>query len=116
MSNEFDVVIVGGGLAGLVAGNRAAQLGRSVAVLEKGTEELYPCNSRFAFGAFHICRNDMMAPPDTPLTPMRMTAVPERDVRAQLSALGAEVPRTEASEGGGVRTIRYFAARAPVER
>ena len=65
MSNEFDVVIVGGGLAGLVAGNRAAQLGRSVAVLEKGTEELYPCNSRFAFGAFHICRKDMMAPPDT---------------------------------------------------
>jgi hypothetical protein len=52
----------------------------------------------------------------TPLTPMRMTALPERDVRAHLAALEADVLRTEVSEGGGVRTVRYFAARAPTER
>lgn len=45
----------------------------------------------------------------TPLTPMRMTAVREEDVRAHLSALGAALRHTEASEGGGVRTVRYFA-------
>lgn len=52
----------------------------------------------------------------TPLTPMRMTALPERDVRAHLAALEADVLRIEVSEGGGVRTVRYFAARAPTER
>jgi SAM-dependent methyltransferase len=45
----------------------------------------------------------------TPLTPMRMTAVPEADVRAQLGRLGADLRHVEASEGGGVRTVRYFA-------
>ena len=51
---EFDVVVIGGGLAGLVAANRAAQLGKHVAVLEKSTEEKYPCNSRYTYGTFHI--------------------------------------------------------------
>jgi SAM-dependent methyltransferase len=52
----------------------------------------------------------------TPLTPMRMTAVPERDVREQLAALGADVLRTEVGEGGGVRTVRYFVARSASAR
>ena len=34
-----DVVVIGGGIAGLVAANRAAQLGKSVIILEKGTDE-----------------------------------------------------------------------------
>ena len=33
--SAFDVVVIGGGIAGLVAANRAAQLGKRVAVLEK---------------------------------------------------------------------------------
>lgn len=47
---SWDVVVVGGGLAGLSAANRAAELGLRVVVLERGTEERYPCNSRFAAG------------------------------------------------------------------
>jgi SAM-dependent methyltransferase len=45
----------------------------------------------------------------TPLTPMRMTAVREPDVRAHLASVGAVVRATEASEGAGVRTVRYVA-------
>jgi len=50
----YDLAIVGGGYAGLVAANRACQLGRSVVVFEKGSDEAYPCNSRFAGGVLHI--------------------------------------------------------------
>ena len=41
---DFDVVVIGGGIAGLVAANRAVELGRRVALLEKGAEEKYLCN------------------------------------------------------------------------
>ena len=51
---NFDVIVVGAGIAGLVAANRAAQLGKRVAVLEKSTEERYLCNSRYTYGTFHI--------------------------------------------------------------
>jgi SAM-dependent methyltransferase len=44
----------------------------------------------------------------TPLTPMRMTAVPEAEMRAFLEARGAEVLRTEPRGGGAVQTLRYF--------
>lgn len=52
--SDFDVVVVGGGLAGLTAANRCAEAGLKVALLEKGAEERYPCNSRFA-GGFLNC-------------------------------------------------------------
>lgn len=59
---RFDLVVVGGGLAGLAAANRAAEQGLSVVVLEQGTQTLYPCNSRFAMGfvncAFQHARGD----------------------------------------------------------
>ena len=35
MANQFDVIIIGGGPAGYVCAIRAAQLGLSVAVVEK---------------------------------------------------------------------------------
>ncbi|MFM9970444.1 MAG: FAD-dependent oxidoreductase [Burkholderiales bacterium] len=50
----FDVLVVGGGLAGLTAANRCAESGLKVAVLERGAEERYPCNSRIA-GGFLNC-------------------------------------------------------------
>lgn len=59
MSNEtFDVVVVGGGIAGLSAANRAAQQGLKVAVLERGNGPQYLCNSRYSGGVLHIaCHN-----------------------------------------------------------
>ena len=51
---EFDVIVIGGGIAGMVTANRAAELGKRVAVLEKSTEEQYICNSRYTYGTFHI--------------------------------------------------------------
>ena len=56
---QHDVVVVGGGLAGMIAANRAAQLGLRAIVLEQGTAEKYLCNTRYTGGTFHICLRDI---------------------------------------------------------
>ena len=61
---SFDVIVIGGGIAGLVAANRAAELGKRVVVLEKGTAEKYLCNSRYTYGTFHISLTDVMVGED----------------------------------------------------
>ena len=57
----YEVVVIGGGIAGMVAANRAAELGKRVAVLEKGTAEKYICNTRYTYGTFHINFTDVMS-------------------------------------------------------
>jgi fumarate reductase flavoprotein subunit len=61
---SVDVAVIGGGLAGLVAANRAAEAGLAVAVFEKGTGERYLCNTRLTGGFFHIALHDINGPPD----------------------------------------------------
>ena len=63
VAQSFDLVIVGGGFAGLVAANRATQLGLKVEVLERGADETYACNSRYAGGVLHISYHDVMEQP-----------------------------------------------------
>ena len=63
--HTFDLVSVGGGLAGMTAAVRAAQLGLKTAVLERSGDELYFCNSRVAGGVMHISYTDPSTPPDT---------------------------------------------------
>jgi fumarate reductase flavoprotein subunit len=61
-SDDFDVVAVGGGFAGLVAAARAAQLGLKAAVLEQQTEQRHLCNSRYTTGVFSIASQATHAP------------------------------------------------------
>jgi fumarate reductase flavoprotein subunit len=58
-----DFIVIGGGIAGLTAANRAAQLGLKVLVLEQGSAEKYLCNSRFTGGTLHVCMRDIMEEP-----------------------------------------------------
>jgi glycine/D-amino acid oxidase-like deaminating enzyme len=58
---NFDVIVIGAGIAGLTTANRAAQLGKRVVVLEKSTEDKYLCNSRYAYGTIHINYSDLEA-------------------------------------------------------
>jgi len=57
---QVDVVVVGGGLAGLATANRAAQLGLAAVVLEQSTAEKYLCNSRYTGGTLHVAMRDIM--------------------------------------------------------
>jgi fumarate reductase flavoprotein subunit len=60
---ETDLVVVGGGVAGLTAANRAAELGCRVLVLEKGIDAHYPCNSRIATGVLNVAHTDPHSEP-----------------------------------------------------
>lgn len=59
---QTDVVVIGGGLAGLTAAARAAQLGLSALVLERGEDERYPCNSRYSGGVLHLAFHNVTEP------------------------------------------------------
>lgn len=59
-----DLIVVGAGLAGLVAATRALELGRSAIVVEARPEHRYPCNSRYSGGVFHVAFTSAMAGAD----------------------------------------------------
>ncbi len=61
---KVDLLAVGGGFAGLVAANRAAELGLSAAVIERGSAEDYICNSRVSTGVLHCGLWSVEEPPD----------------------------------------------------
>ena len=63
-TQKYDLVIMGGGLAGLSAGVRACELGLSVALVEKGETDQYPCNSRFSGGILHLAFQNIKDPAD----------------------------------------------------
>ena len=60
---EADLVVVGGGIAGLTAANRAAELGCRVLIVEKGEDERYLCNSRIATGVLNVAHTDPHSDP-----------------------------------------------------
>ena len=75
-----DLAIIGGGLAGLTAGIAASERGLRVAIFERGADERYPCNSRFAGGAFHVaCRTDPTSEPDDLLAAINRVTKDEAD-------------------------------------
>ncbi len=61
---DQDVIVIGGGIGGMIAANRAAQLGLKATVLEQG-DDRYPCNSRYTGGTLHICTRDIMLEEET---------------------------------------------------
>jgi fumarate reductase flavoprotein subunit len=63
MSMQADLVVVGGGIAGLTAANRAAELGCRVLLVEKGEDERYLCNSRIATGVLNVAHTDPYSDP-----------------------------------------------------
>jgi fumarate reductase flavoprotein subunit len=61
---QADVIVVGGGLAGLVTACRASELGLKSIVLEQGSAPDYLCNSRVTGGVFHFASECMLDPPE----------------------------------------------------
>ncbi|MDA0652964.1 MAG: FAD-dependent oxidoreductase, partial [Proteobacteria bacterium] len=61
---SVDVIVIGGGFAGLTAANRCAEHGLKVVVLEAGNDRLYWCNSRISTGALHVAFRNPREPAD----------------------------------------------------
>jgi fumarate reductase flavoprotein subunit len=61
LESRYDAIVVGGGLAGLAAANRAAELKLRVLLLEAGSGDRYLCNSRYAIGFFHVAFHPVTA-------------------------------------------------------
>lgn len=92
-----DVVIIGGGLAGLVAGARASELGLAVTVLERGTDHNYPCNTRWSGGVIHIAYTDITSSPEI------LRSAIQRDTHGK-----AEASQIHAVSANGARFIDWL--------
>ena len=57
-----DLIIIGGGIAGLSTAVQAVDNGLTPLVLEKGEGPDYPCNARWSGGVIHVAEKDMRAP------------------------------------------------------
>jgi fumarate reductase flavoprotein subunit len=57
--DQFDLISIGAGFAGLCAAVRGAELGLRTAVLEQGADDRYLCSSRWAGGIFHVSYHDV---------------------------------------------------------
>ena len=58
IGDNADVICMGAGFAGLTAGLRAAELGKSVIVLERQSAAKPYNNSRIATGVFHVASHE----------------------------------------------------------
>jgi fumarate reductase flavoprotein subunit len=90
---QFDLVAIGGGLAGLIAALRGAELGLRTAVLEAGADSGYRCSSRWAGGIFHVSYHDVKSSPEDLLAAINRQTDGESD--PELAAtIAADAGRT----------------------
>ncbi len=105
-SASFDVVVVGGGLAGLTAANRCAEAGLRVVVLEQGSEERYLCNSRITMGFFQIALHDIRGGKDNLRRAIDAASHDYVDPALADALAGDAGPAIQWLEAQGVKLIR----------
>src|SRR5579862_7979018 len=109
-THSADAVIVGGGLAGLAAAIRSAELGLKPIVVEQGADEKYLCNSRITMGVFQVALHDMLGGAAS------LSAAIEEATRGYVDAKLRDKYAAEACPalrwlfGQGIRTINAGAA------
>lgn len=104
--HAFDVVVVGAGIAGMVAAVRAAELGLSVAVLEKGESADYPCNARFSGGIIHVAYHSAKLPADELVQAIQSCTTPDADPDLAASLAEGAPKLIDWLVGHGVRFVR----------
>jgi len=97
LKDHFDLLIIGGGIAGLTAGVRSTELGLKPLVLEQGEGVDYPNNSRQSGGIIHIGFYDPFRP------------APELEkIIHQLTSGEAKPELTKALANNGARLISWL--------
>ena len=97
---KVDLAAIGGGFAGMTAALRAAELGLEAAVIERGEDDLYMCNSRVCTGVLHTALANSDDPPDI---------VYERVMNGTRGTARSDLARTFAENGA--RTAAWMEAR-----
>ncbi len=92
-----DVIVIGAGIAGMIAANRAAQLGLRPLVLEQSAADKYLCNTRFTGGTFHIGMRDITLDEET---------LRQRILEASAGFVAVDLATTLAREGR--RVVRWL--------
>jgi fumarate reductase flavoprotein subunit len=106
MNNQrVDLVVIGGGLAGLTAALRSAELGLRIVVLEAGDADRYLCNSRLAMGFFNVAFCDIRE--GAPAMRQKIEAVTSGTADPRLANALAENsgPALQWLRSRGIRTI-----------
>jgi fumarate reductase flavoprotein subunit len=109
-STDNDVVVIGGGIAGMIAANRAAQLGLRAIVLEQGSDAKYRCNTRFTGGTFHVAMREITLDEQTLYD--TIVKISDGFVRPELARLMARDGRRVVSwlQAEGTRFMRASAS------
>ena len=103
---NFDVLVVGGGMAGLCAGTRAAELGLSVAVFEKGETPQYVNNARVSGGTFHVAHTDILKPKEELLAAINHSTHGHADPALAATLAARSKPMYEWLVGLGAKFLR----------
>lgn len=110
MANEerdFDIIVIGGGFGGVTAALRAAELGLRTVLLEKGTGDSYPCNSRYSGGIVHVSFKDIRRTPSELIQAVNATTGGEANP-VQTRALAENVGRwVDWLQQHGARFMRF---------
>jgi fumarate reductase flavoprotein subunit len=107
MTAKIEMAVIGGGLAGLSCAVRAVELGANVTLFEQGSQDRYPCNSRYSGGMFHLDYRAIDMPVEA-LVSSLMTECPDDVNRELVEAIARNARRAVGwlEQHGDARFIR----------
>ncbi len=110
--HDADLVVIGGGLAGISAGLRGAELGLRAVILEQGDDPAYACNTRISGGTMHVAYRSPYEPVEELVAAVervtygntdpvlaRLLATRGRESLARLAEYGATLTELDAVAG-----------------
>lgn len=103
---DADIIVIGGGFAGLTVAARAGEFGCKALVLEQGTNEEYQCNSRWSGGHLSICMDNANGPPEGLAAKIMKGTGGEADARLVDAYTGDAKKAIAWLQGHGVRFMR----------
>jgi fumarate reductase flavoprotein subunit len=109
MSQDVDLVIVGGGLAGMSAAVRAGELGLQAVVLEQGDAQDYACNSRYSGGILHLMMLDPYRPSEELVEIAKKALGPDANEKLVRTMAGSGRKFIEWLQQQGIRFMRFNA-------